>query len=380
LAIKNEEVIQIAEKFLLDGNLESLKPYGSGHINETFLVVCKTDEIQNRYILRKINDYVFKQPEVVIENTQLVLTHIKRRLKEAGREKLIERSVSLIKTKSGEYFARDENNAVWCVMPFCENTFTIDFVKTEEHAYQAAKAFGEFQKLIIDADLERYKPTIPDFHNTVKRFERLKKIVELNPANRNSSAEKEIAFSFENKHLPLKINKLLEDKIIPLRLTHNDTKINNVLFDQETNQTVCVVDLDTVMPGTVLYDFGDMVRTSTCAAAEDEKDLSKVSMDIKIFSALAKGYLEELNGVITQEEIQNLVYGAELIIYEQAIRFLTDYLEGDPYYKIKYPEHNLDRTKNQFALLKSVQKQKTIMEQIVNDFQITGKGDAVIRN
>jgi len=378
--MKNKEISDVAGKFMLNGKLERSTPYGSGHINETFLLICSNGEKKNRYILRKINGYVFKRPEIVVENTRLIVGHIQRKLEETGNANLIERTASLIKTVDGNYFFRDGNRGVWCVMPFCERTYTIDFVKNEEDAYQAAKAFGRFQRLIADADYKKFEPTIPDFHNTMKRFEYLLTVIEKNPAERNSTSGKEIAFALENEHLPLKIRKLLEDKTIPFRLTHNDTKINNVLFDAVTHQAVCVIDLDTVMPGTVLYDFGDMVRTSTCAAAEDETDLSKVTMDINIFASLVKGYLEELNEVLTKNEIENLVYGAELIIYEQAIRFLTDYLEGDPYYKTKYPEHNLDRAKNQFALLKSVQKQKTDMERIVNEISLRGGTNAVSRN
>ncbi|NOX17451.1 MAG: aminoglycoside phosphotransferase family protein [Chlorobi bacterium] len=371
--MNNEEIFKVAARFKLKGKLESISRYGSGHINDTFLAICRTEESENRYILRRINGYVFKRPEIVIENTRMVLDYIKERLRENGREELIERTASLVESGDGKFYIRDESGGFWCAMPFCKKIYTIDFVETEEHAYQAAKAFGGFQKLVIDADYEKFKPSIPDFHNTMKRFERLVDIIEKNPANRNSSAKKEIAFALRNEHLPSKIKKLLEDKTIPLRLTHNDTKINNVLFDEDTNQAVCVIDLDTVMSGTALFDFGDMVRTSTCAAAEDETDLSIVFMNIKIFEALVKGYLEELNGVLTNDEIENLVYGAELIIYEQAIRFLTDYLEGDVYYKTDYQEHNLDRTKNQFALLKSVQKQKTEMERIVNKISNNGE-------
>ncbi len=378
--MKNKEISDVAGKFMLNGKLESSTPYGSGHINETFLLICSNGEKKNRYILRKINGYVFKRPEIVVENTRLIVGHIQRKLEETGNANLIERTASLIKTVDGNYFFRDGNRGVWCVMPFCERTYTIDFVKNEEDAYQAAKAFGGFQRLIADADYKQFEPTIPDFHNAMKRFEYLLTVIEKNPAERNSTSGKEITFALENEHLPLKIRKLLEDKTIPFRMTHNDTKINNVLFDAVTHQAVCVIDLDTVMPGTVLYDFGDMVRTSTCVAAEDETDLSKVTMDINIFASLVKGYLEELNEVLTKNEIENLVYGAELIIYEQAIRFLTDYLEGDPYYKTKYPEHNLDRAKNQFALLKSVQKQKTDMERIVNEISLRGGTNAVSRN
>ncbi len=362
----NKKISEIAGRFNIEGKIKTFVSYGSGHINETILLTCKTGQSQNRYILRRINRFVFKEPEIVIENTLMVLNHIKSRLITTGLEKRVEKMPALIPTVDGRYFMRDADGEVWSMMTFCEGTYSIDVVEDADQAYQSAKAFGEFQKLIIDADLEKFKPTIRDFHNTSKRVKELSRIIEMDSAKRSASAKEEIEAALDYKALADEMEKLL-NKSIPARLTHNDTKINNVLFDSETGEAVCVIDLDTVMPGTVLYDFGDMVRSSTCLAAEDEKDLSKVFVNLQIFEALAKGYLEELKNDLTEKEIENLVFGASVIVYEQAIRFLADYLSGDKYYKTKYPQHNLDRAKNQFSLLKSVLLQSERMNKIVKE-------------
>jgi len=245
------------------------------------------------------------------------------------------------------------------------DSYTVDFVETRKQAYEAAKAFGRFQKQLADANLEEFEIVIPDFHNLPKRITAYKNAVENASLHRKEIASGEIKTVAEFHSITEKYNELMNSDSIPLRITHNDTKINNVMLDNKTDIAHCVIDLDTVMPGTVLSDFGDMVRTFTSPAEEDERDVSKVKMRLDIFESLAEGYLEEIKETLTSSEKSNLVFGAKVIVFEQAVRFLTDYFNNDIYYKTDYPDHNLVRARNQFALLKSITEQSDEMERII---------------
>lgn len=359
---------QIISNFKINGDFVEAKPYGNGHINETLLVSFNQVGLKTEYILRKINKYVFKNPEIVVSNTVNVIDHITEKLKEAGDINISNHVMELIEAKNSTYYFIDEQDDYWCAVLFISAAYTVEYVETYGQAYQAAKAFGHFQKLLIDADINLYKDSIPNFHNLDSRIKAFDIALKEDRAGRVKLAKKEIESANSYRTLSEKITRLLHNNELPIRVTHNDTKINNVMLNKETNEGECVIDLDTVMPGTVLYDFGDMVRTSTSPVAEDEKDVSKVTMRLNIFEALVQGYLEELAEVLTEVEISNLIYGAKVIVYEQAIRFLTDYIKNDVYYNVNYPEHNLIRTRTQLALLKSMDNQKDKMQKVIDKY------------
>ncbi|MFK5856614.1 MAG: phosphotransferase [Bacteroidota bacterium] len=361
------DIQKIASNFLVPGTYLSANPIGSGHINETYITSFNNNGVVVRYILRKINKFVFNNPKVVIKNSVNISAHIRQKLINQGVTDVERRTMTFFVTHENKYYHKDQNGDYWCMILFFEDAYTIDFVQTKEQSYKSAKAFGNFQRLIIDANVSDYQETIPDFHNLPKRIEAFDIAVEKNPINRLQNINNELIAINNNRVLGREYTGLMS-KNLPVRLTHNDTKINNVMLDKKTDEGLCVIDLDTVMPGTILNDFGDMVRTSTCTVAEDEKNISKVHIQLDIFEAMTKGYLEPLTGIISKLEIRNLVFGAKLIVFEQAIRFLTDYLLGDKYYSTLYNDHNLVRAQNQFALLKSIQRNEAGMKEIVKKY------------
>ncbi len=366
MVVKIEHAEQILTNFIIAGKFIEAKPFGSGHINDTLLVTFNNNDEYDKYILRRINDYVFKESKKIIENTLNVTNHIRRKLVEAKEEDINEKVLTLLKARDGNYYHVNGND-YWCLIYFIEGAYTVDSVDSEEQAFKAAKAYGKFQKYLYDFDTTKCHITIPDFHNLSNRILAYRKTLELDSHDRVKSALEEIELSKSYMFLKEDYD-ILQTKNLPIRITHNDTKINNIMLHSETNEGTCVVDLDTVMPGIILNDFGDMVRTFTSAASEDAKDFSKVKMRLPIFDALVKGYLGELNDFLLEDEIENLVLGSKIIVFEQAIRFLTDYLSGDVYYKVDYDLHNLNRAENQFKLLASLVEQSDKMEKIVRKY------------
>ncbi len=361
---------EIISNFKIYGDFITAKPFGNGHINDTYLVQFNQAGVEVKYILRKINKFVFKNPEAVVNNTVKVNNHIAKKLTELEIKDVSNRVMQLVESNKKNYHFEDENNDFWCVVLFIDNAYTVEKIENEEQAFRAAKAFGQFQNFLLDADASKYQDTIPNFHNLKGRLSDFDVALENDLVGRVKSTTKEIEIANGYKYLEEKITVMIENNELPIRITHNDTKINNVMLNKETNLEQCVIDLDTVMPGTVLYDFGDMVRTFTSPVDEDEKDVSKVTMRIKIFEKLVQGYLTDLSSVLSKIEIDNLVYGAMVITYEQLIRFLTDYINGDVYYSTKYNDHNLVRTRTQIALLESIIEQKDEMEKIVSKYRI----------
>jgi len=363
-----KDYMEILSHFRIHGDYIEAKPFGNGHINETLLVSFRQAGEITEYILRKINKHVFKDPKIVVSNTVSVIAHIAKTLKNTGESNISNQVMELIETENSKYYHLDEKGDYWCSVVFIKDAYTVEYVETSEQAYKAAKAFGHFQKLLIEEDVNKYEDSIPNFHNLENRLIAFEIAIKENPVRRVNDVSNEIELVNSYRSLSKKINSLIESNELPIRITHNDTKINNVMLNKETDDGQCVIDLDTVMPGTVLYDFGDMVRTSTSPVKEDEKDISKVTMRLDIFEALVKGYLEELAEVLTEIEISNLIYGAKVIVYEQAVRFLTDYLMNDIYYNTNYSEHNLIRTRTQLALLESITTQTEEMEKIVKKY------------
>ena len=352
----------IAREFSLSGDVVTATPYGSGHINDTYKVDVKSAVGPSRFVLQRINHHVFRRPDELMANVERVCAHAYAKLKHAGAPDAERRTLRLIPTKSGRAWHIDASGNRWRCYHFIEGATGHDVVRSPEQAYAAAKSFGAFQSLLADLPGGRLHETIPDFHHTPSRFARFQRALAQDAHGRAALAVPEIAFALARAHEVGVVVDALRDGTLPERVTHNDTKLNNVLLDDITQEGVCVIDLDTVMPGSVLYDFGDLVRTSTSPAAEDETDLSKVRMQFPMFEALVKGYLASAGGFLTPKEKELLPFAGKLITFEIGLRFLTDWLEGDTYFKIKRPTHNLDRARTQFKLVESIEAQLPAMQ------------------
>jgi hypothetical protein len=340
-----------------------------------------------RYILQRINQIVFKNPVQVMANAVRITEHIRAKMagkrghstfssmagnlagKPANEEEvecpLFLRQLAVVATKDGGAYYQDAAGNVWRMYNFIENAVTYDSLQSAALAREAARMFGWFQRMLTDLPGPPLYETIPGFHNTPRRFEVFQEVLKADVANRAKQAKDEIDFVFENAAICHVLYDLVKRGEIPVRIAHNDAKINNVMFDTRTSKGVCVIDLDTAMPGLSVYDFGDLVRTATCPAAEDERDLSKVAVDITLFEALAQGFVEGTSLFLTPAERQHLVFGGKLITFEQMIRFLTDYLAGDVYYKVHREGHNLDRTRTQMKLVQSIVEQEEDMNHLV---------------
>jgi hypothetical protein len=353
------DVRAVARQFQIHGEFLEAAPYGSGHINDTYCVVFNQGGQRVRYIFQRINHNIFKNPVALMENIRRVTAHLEK--KSAGQPDASRRLLTLIPARDGAAYHRDGEGNVWRVYVFIERARTFDAVESVAQALQAAKAFGQFQKLLADLLAPRLHDTIPDFHHTPKRFAALEKAIQADAANRAALAKPEIDFALRHKA----ICSVLLDANLPERVTHNDTKFNNVMLDDATGEGICVIDLDTVMPGLALYDFGDMVRTTTSPAKEDERDLSKVTMQFPMFEALVRGYLSSAAEFLTPAEKSFLPFAGKLITFEIGLRFLTDFLAGDTYFKVHRDGHNLDRCRTQFKLVESIEQQEGKMNQLV---------------
>jgi len=365
IAAAGHNAVAIAREFTLSGEILSASPYGSGHINDTYKVDVKPDGGPRRFVLQRINHNVFRRPDELMANVERVCAHAFAKLKQAGEPEAARRTLRLIPTLNGKAWHIDAAGNRWRCYHFIEGATGHDVVRSPEQAYAAAKSFGAFQSLLADLPGGRLLETIPDFHHTPARFARFQHALAQDTHGRAAASVPEIAFALARGHEVSIVVDALRDGTLPERVTHNDTKLNNVLLDDITQEGVCVIDLDTVMPGSVLYDFGDLVRTSTSPAAEDETDLSKVKMQFPMFEALVKGYLESANGFLTPKEKELLPFAGKLITFEIGLRFLTDWLEGDIYFKIKCPTHNLDRTRTQFKLVESIEGQLPAMQALI---------------
>lgn len=361
------KVRNIASKFAIFGEFYFAESYGSGHINDTYLGIFDQAGTHVRYIFQRINTNIFKRPDQLMENISRVLSHSKRKL--VGKPDASRKALTLVPTLDGANYFTDADGNCWRCYLFIENARTYDIMESPDNAYQTAKAFGAFQMLLADLPGERLHETIPNFHNTPSRLKAFDEALAKDAANRAVLAKKEIEFVQKNRNIaPVLIN-LLRDGAIPERITHNDTKLNNVMLDDKTGEGICVIDLDTIMPGLSLYDFGDLVRTSTSPAAEDEKDLSKVQARMAMFSALARGYLEGSEGCLNSKEIEMMPFSGMLITFEIGVRFITDFLDGDKYFKVKRENHNLDRCRTQFTLVERLREKEDEMNEIIGEIK-----------
>lgn len=358
-----------ALQFEITGRLLEAGPYGNGHINDTFLLVYESEQGSiKRYIVQRMNHNIFKEPEKLMENVVGVTEYLRKIILEQGGDPDRE-TLNVVRTKTGKSFYLDEEGNYWRVLLFIEDTICLEQVESRQDFYDSGKAFGNFQRMLADYPAQTLQETIPNFHNTPSRFADFKKAVEEDKMGRAALVQEEIAFAMEREKDAAVLTDLLKEGKLPLRVTHNDTKLNNILFDRESKKALCIIDLDTVMPGLSHYDFGDSIRFGASTGAEDEKDLSKVEMDLSLFEAYTKGYLEGCAGSLTDKEIEMLPMGAKLMTYECGIRFLTDYLQGDVYFKVHREGHNLDRCRTQFKLVADMEKKWDEMTAIVRKYQ-----------
>ena len=359
----SRNAVDAIRQFEIDGEFVDATAYGSGHINDTYRAVFYQAGLPMRFILQRINRAIFKNPVAMMENIERVTAHLAAQV--AGELECERHVLTLIPTRSGQAWHVDGDGEYWRTYRFIENASTYDAVESTDQAYQAARAFGRFQTLLGGLQEPRLHDTIPEFHNTPKRFQAFQQSINLDVADRASLAKPEIDFALAHESLA----GLLLNAGLPERVTHNDTKFNNVMLDDSTGEGICVIDLDTVMPGLALYDFGDMVRTTTSPAKEDEQDLSKVTLQFPMFEALVRGYLHSAGGFLTNAEKDHLVDAGKIITFEQGVRFLADYLAGDTYYKVHRDSHNLDRCRTQFKLLQSIEQQEASMDKLVRSIK-----------
>ncbi|WP_437918805.1 phosphotransferase enzyme family protein [Sphingobacterium sp. LRF_L2] len=359
----SKSILNAADHFEIEGDIELVEPFGSGHINDTFRVTTGQRE-GKKYLLQRINHTIFPNVDGLMHNTSLVIAHLKAKLAYRGLEWLESHTLTLLSTLDGKAYHVDENGAYWRLFLLLEGTKTYDIVETTQQAAAAGQAFGEFQKLLADLDARGLVEVLPDFHNIDFRMNNLRKAMAADVKQRKVAVESLLTYIFERESRMRRIRVGIENGTIPLRITHNDTKFNNILLNQQ-DQIQCVIDLDTVMPGVVAYDFGDAIRTIINKAAEDEQDLAKVRLNLSLYEAFAVGYLNQAKEFLTQPELDSLLDGVFLLPFMQAVRFLTDYLNGDTYYKINYPTHNLVRTKVQLKLVDEMERQQGLLESLL---------------
>ena len=350
------EALEAARAFDFRGSPRNAARYGHGHVNDTFLV-----EVEDRtgavtcYIVQRVNDRIFSSVAAVMDNIGSVTRFVRSRLEARGERDVDRRTLTLIPTRDGRDYHVDGDGRSWRAYVFIDRAQTYDLIETPQRAYQAARAFGEFARL-IDAFPHALHDTIPAFHDTQRRFDALTAAIGADAFNRAQSAGAEIAFCTQRETLAGALNVLR--KILPGRIAHNDTKMNNVLIDDATELGTCVVDLDTVMQGLSLFDYGDMIRTSVLPVAEDAPDVGDAELSLPMFEAVTRGYVEGMGGLLSHAECASLVLGAKVLAFESAVRFLTDYLQGDVYFKTERPHHNLDRTRTQIALLEQLERRE----------------------
>lgn len=357
----------VLEQFEFKGELESCDIFGSGHINTTFLATYNEDGKKRNYVIQKVNTSIFPDIDSLMDNIFSVTDFLREKIKTNGGNPHRE-TLHFIRTFDGNKYFKDEDGSCFRAYRFVDNSKAYDTVDSAEVFGKSGKAFGRFQKYLSDFPAESLSEIIKNFHNTIWRYENeFIPAVQADKADRAVNCGEEIKFVMHRREDCKKLVELIEKGELPLRVTHNDTKLNNVLFDSESDDAICVIDLDTVMPGLALYDFGDSIRFGANSCAEDDDNYDKVELMLDYFEAYAKGFLSEAGDALNQCEIDNLAFSAKLMTFECGMRFLTDYLNGDTYFKTAYPEHNLVRAKNQFALVADIEKKMEQMQQIIKD-------------
>ncbi len=362
-----ETVRDIALKFGVLGEVDHFEICGMGHINNTYLVTTKHEFGIFKYIVQKVNTNVFRDVEGLMANISAVTDFIRENVKKRG-EDCGRITLHFLKTADGKYYYTTEDGSVYRCYLYIGNVASIQIADNPHYLYLAGVGFGRFQKNLDGFDASMLTEAIPNFHNTVKRLEAFKKAVADDVKGRKAQVEKEIDFFLKRESYASRVLDLIACGKMPLRVTHNDTKLNNVLLDIYEDSPVAVIDLDTIMPGSILYDFGDCIRSGANTGAEDEKDLTKVNFSLEMFDAFAKGFVSEVAEKLTACEIDNMAFGAILMTYECGLRFLTDYLSGDVYFKIHREEHNLDRTRTQIKMIEDMEKLLPQMDAVIKGY------------
>ncbi|MGQ9620898.1 MAG: phosphotransferase enzyme family protein [Bacteroidales bacterium] len=365
--LKNDRILRdLFEKFLVEGTYLEGIPFGSGHIHDTFLI--RTAEAQmDDYIFQRFNNNVFREIQKVQENISRVTAHLKKKIQNLPGSDPKRETLTLIPAKNNNLWLEGADGKLWRAFLFIPRHKTYDVVDSPEKAFEGGRIVGRFQAMLSDLEGPPLHETIPFFHNSEKRLETFYMKVSEDPEGRVKFTEPECGFVDERAEIMKTIHHLGREGKIPVRITHNDTKFNNILFDENTERALCIIDLDTVMPGLVHYDFGDAIRTAANTGAEDEKDLSKVEMDIDLFRAYAAGYLSEIKNVLNETETEYIAFAPLVITFIQGVRFLTDYIDGDKYYKIHHENHNLQRARAQFKLVRSMERQYGEMKKIIRE-------------
>jgi hypothetical protein len=362
--LTNNHILSLIAEFKIDAKIASVKPFGSGHINDTYRIVNSNPD-EADYLLQRINHHVFRNVPELMQNLLNISEHLKKKLSLIPGTDIKKEILTLVETRQDQPYFKDENGNYWRTFLFLKDTRSYDLVETEQQAFEGGKAFGRFQALLADLDISFVKDTIPDFHNIESRLNKLYSAIDADAVGRLNRVLPEVDFIKSRADKMSEILLMGRAGILPQRIVHNDTKFNNVLLDSH-DKAQCVIDLDTVMPGYVAYDFGDSIRTIINTAVEDEADLSLIGLNIPLFEAYTKGYLQEAIGFLTTTEIDSLLKGVLLLPYIQAVRFLTDYLDGDNYFKVHSPDHNLQRTRAQLTLVKKLEDSLPTLEHIIS--------------
>ena len=359
---------EVVSHFNFEGQFIKAEPYGCGHIHDTFAVFFQNNNNrQHRWILQRINHRVFKNPDELMLNIDAVTSHLHSKISETGGNPE-RQTLTIIPTNRGETYHQTDDGNYWRAYIFIEGAQTYQVPSNPDQVYNAGRAFGRFQQMLDDFPVHQLHETIPDFHNTKKRYEIFQEVLEEDKFNRVVDVQDEIDFVMSHDTLSSTLVNLLETRALPLRVTMNDCKFNNVMIDDTTGEGVAVIDLDTVMPGSLLYDFGDAIRSITNTAQEDEPDLSKVRFSMEAFEQYTRGYLDETRDALTDLETANLVFSARLMTFECGMRFLTDYLNGDQYFKIQRAHQNLDRARTQFKLIREMEGVEQAMEHTIDNY------------
>ena len=371
-----KDIQNVAEQFLISGKITSFEHIKKGYINDTYRIVTISESKNvHQYILQRINTNVFPNVDILMQNYQLTTSHLSKNLTMPGQHS--RGTVQTLRpTKNGGLYFED-SSGVWRMMTYFDNVYSLDIPENAEVFYYTGVSFGRFIKAMSSVDASKIKEVIPNFHNTKSRFLDLEVAISKDPVRRVAEVSAEIDFLRERTGLFGKITEALENGVIPTRVCHNDCNLNNILFDENTHLPVAIIDLDTVMPSSPLYDFGDSMRIGTNTAKDDEKDLGKVSCNLKLFEAYARGYLEASGDILTKEELELLPYASLIITAEDGIRFLMDHINGDTYYHIDYAGQNLDRARTQLKLLEDMENKlpeiRKILQKIYDNLGLNAK-------
>ena len=359
-----DELSPVISGFSFAGKCVQIQEIKTGHINRTYRLSFIQGGVQADYILQRISPQAFKHPDQVMENVRRVTEHLRHSIEARG-ESAENRVLRVIPTRDGKSLLIDAEGGPWRAYNFISGAHSVNAVESAEQFREVGRAFGEFQSMLADFPIEQLHDTIPHFHDTVRRIANFEGSVSKDVAGRAGEVQTEIDFVRRRREAMGRIVAMIGAGTLPLRVTHNDTKCNNVMVDDHTGRALCVVDLDTVMAGSSLYDFGDAIRFGASTAAEDEADLTRVRLDMELFTAFADGFISQTAGGLTDAELQSLTLGALVMTFEVGLRFLTDYLDGDTYFRIDYPEHNLVRARCQFRLLEDMEAHRDDMEAAV---------------